>query len=225
MHKIIITFINLIYENSCLICGESSKKSVVCNACESNFIPRSQNHTKSFQGITVFSWGIYDGKLRDGIMKLKLGKKDLAPYFSERLFDFWMKIPKEIKNKNHFVIGVPSHKRRIKQRGYCQASLIGELFAKKLGSKFMNNFIVRKKETSFMNSLSNVTERVENIKNAFEIVGTLDKEEESILIIDDILTSGSTICELARTIRKRYPKVNLVGLTIASGDTYNLMGN
>lgn len=218
MFKILTQFIDLIYENSCLICSDASKEFIVCKKCESSFTERKENYTKQFEEITVFSYWFYDGKLRDGILSLKSGKKKLANYFGENLVSFFNKIRKEI-NEDLLVISVPSHKKRIKERGYCQSTLIGKELAKSIGKDFEDNFIKREKETKYMNSLESLADRVINITDAFKIIGQKPKEK-NILIVDDILTSGSTMCEIARTIHKKYPDVNLIGLTVASGDTY-----
>lgn len=219
MYQVITKIIDLIYENSCAICGSSSKTSMVCKSCEASFIKREHDF-KRFKEINVYSWGFYDGKLRDGIIKLKSGKKKLATYFSKILADFWT-ATHEDKSKDCLVIPIPSHKKRIKERGYCQSSLIAKSFAEHTGKGFSNNLIIRTKETKYMNSLNNLNERIENIQNAFNITKPIIQEIKNILIIDDILTSGSTICEVAKIIKRAYLEINLTGLTVASGDTYN----
>ncbi len=218
--KFLNDFFNLIYENFCLVCNTPCEKLTICSVCESDFIERKQNCTKSFNEITVYSWGLYSGKLRDGIIELKNGKKKLAGYFSYRLVKFWNELPDEIKKKDYLVIPVPSHKKRIKERGYCQSSLIANEFAKSTGYHFSKDCVIRTKETLYMNSLNNINERVSNIKNAFKITKKLN-QNKNILIIDDILTSGSTLCELSKTILKDFPNTNLIGLTVSSGDTYS----
>ena len=156
----------------------------------------------------------------EGIIKLKSGKKDLANYFGKKLTGFWNKITAQTENKNPLVIPVPSHKKRIKERGYCQSTLIAKEFSNNLRLDFSTDLLKRKKETQYMNSLFNIKERQLNIKNAFELIGSI-QGKENIIIIDDILTSGSTMCEIAKTIHAKYPNIILLGLTVASGDTYN----
>ena len=221
MKNLLSKIVSLIYENSCLICNQSSGVALVCKACEKEFVERKENYIKIFDKVTAYSWALYDGKLRTGILELKAGKKKLANYFGEKLVNFWNKIPEKIKNTDYMVIPVPSHKKRIKERGYCQSSLIASKFAESFGMKFSNGLVRRIKETKYMNSLKDINERQENIKNAFDI-SKQDIEVKNILIIDDILTSGSTLCELAKTIHAKYPDINLTALTIASGDTYDL---
>ena len=221
MLKTLTKFIDLIFENSCVICNKSSGQNLICKGCESSFIIRNENNNiKLFEEINVYSWGLYDGRLRDGIISLKAGKKKLANYFAKKLMGFWKKLPEQIKNKNYFVIPVPSHNKRIKERGYCQTTLIATNFAQITGLNFSNTLITRNKKTKYMNSLNDINERKENIKNAFEIINPIYAKD--ILIIDDILTSGSTLCEVAKTIHKHNPDINLIGLTVAAGDKYNV---
>lgn len=220
MLKIFTRFISLIFENSCVICNESSGQNCICKYCESSFTIRNEkNNFKSFEEITVYSWGLYDGRLRDGIIALKAGKKKLANYFSEKLTDFWKTLPEKIRNRNYLVMSVPSHKQRIKERGYCQTTLITKYFTEALSLNFSNNSMIKNKQTKYMNSLNDINERKENIKNAFEIINPIYAKD--ILIIDDILTSGTTLCEVAKTIHRTNPNINILGLTVAAGDRYN----
>ena len=221
MLKVFAQVLDLIFENSCMICNQSSEKDLICKACEISFKVRSENSSvKSFEEITVYSWGLYDSRLRDGIIALKAGKKKLANCFAEKLICFWKTVPEKVRDKNYLVIPIPSHKQRIKERGYCQTTLITSNFTKALGLNFSSNLIIRIKQTKHMNSLSDINERKENIKNAFELTNPADIKD--ILIIDDILTSGSTLCEVAKIIHKNNPGANIVGLTVAAGDRYSV---
>lgn len=219
MEAFLTKLLNLVYENSCLICNAYSNKDVVCKTCEREFIERKLNYKKSFKELSVFSWGLYEGKLRQAIISLKNGKKELAKYFSYKLFCFLSNNLDLLNNKDFLLIPVPSHLKRVKERGYCQTTLLANELSNRLNFCFSNNFVTRIKETQHMNNIANINERIKNVKNAFRVISSTPKEK-NILIVDDILTSGSTICELARTIHEKYPELNLFGLTIASGDTY-----
>ncbi len=219
MKNLLKKLFDLIYDNSCLICNNPSNDLAVCTNCEINFIERKEIYIKCFNELSVYSWGFYTGKLRDAIIELKSGKKKLAQYFAKRLSDFWNLVAENLKNDNYLVIPIPSHTKRIKERGYCQSSLIASEFAKIQKLRFSNNFIARVKETEYMNKLSSINDRQRNIKDSFKVINQFSSHK-NILIIDDILTSGSTICEAARTIHNIYPHINLIGITVASGDKY-----
>ncbi len=218
MKQLLIKALNLLYENACCICSNPCQGYSVCKFCENNFVIRSENYLKRVDDFVVLSWAYYDGKLRQGIINLKNGKKRLANYFGYKLVELWEKILVQIPNKNIMVIPVPSHKYRIKERGYCQSSLIAGVFAKKLGLTFSEDLVIRQKETKFMNNLINIKERKENIDNAFKLINPIPKNIEHIILVDDILTSGSTLGELARTIYRDCSDINLIGVTVASGD-------
>src|SRR3989338_5598340 len=222
MAHFLSNFFHLIYENSCLVCNQGAKDLFVCLNCDSSFLERKENHLKSFKeyNLEIFSWGYYEGNLRSGIIELKNGKKKLAKYFAQKIHGFWNEINISSITKGAIVIAVPSSKKRIKERGYCQTSLIAEEFAKLQLLKFIDNFVIRKKETSFMNKLENLEERQKNIKDAFELTRNF-VPTKSILLIDDILTSGSTLCELSKTIHETYPEIKITGLTVAAGDRFN----
>lgn len=221
MKNLLSTLFNLLYENNCSICHKSTDEQSVCENCENCFVQRNPHSPKLLENISVYSWGLYDGELRDGILNLKNGKKKLGVYFSKKLIALWKNLPEEVKAPKCTVIPIPSHKRRIKERGFCQTSIIAKEFALKLNFDFCNNFIVRTKETQFMNKLSNIHERIENIKDAFSLT-SIPLVNKNLLLIDDILTSGSTMTEISRTIHFRYKKdIKLIGLTVASGDVYN----
>ena len=210
--------LNLLYESSCLTCHATSTE-FICNTCKDSFIIRSKNnYIKQFPKLKVYSWGVYEGKLREGIISLKNGKKKLSIYFGDILISFWQKLP-EFNQCNYIVIPVPSHKSRIKERGYCQTSLIAKRFADKLNLLYSDKLVKRIKHTKHMNNLNNIFERQENVKEAFK---ASQIQSSRLLIIDDILTSGSTMCEVAKTIHETNPNIKITGLTIASGDTYNL---
>lgn len=221
MKKIFSLLVSNLFENRCLICSQSSGNQYACSNCVLDFKERKENYTKNFKNIIVYSWGYYESKLRTGILSLKNGRKKLAPLFADILVNFWQNL-KLNKNSNTIVIPVPSHPKRIKERGFCQSSLIASIFAKSLSLEYQNNFVERIKNTKHMNNLTNIQERKENIKNAFKINHAQPDMSNTtqILIIDDILTSGSTLCEIAKVIVYSYPCINVEGLTVASGDSW-----
>lgn len=223
MLRLLKPLTNLIFENSCLICSSPSENTMVCKNCKKGFHERNTNFIKEYKFLTVYSWGYYDGTLRDGILRYKNGgQKELASFFSEILITFWKKIIPLYIKKNFTVIPVPSHTKRIQERGYCHTALVAKLFAQHFTYIYLDSFAKRIKYTKYMNKLTNIKERIENINGAFEInAESQPLQVKNILIIDDILTSGNTLCELARTIKTKHPNTNINGLTLACGDTLN----
>jgi competence protein ComFC len=104
----------------------------------------------------------------------------------------------KILNKKNIdiIIPVPISNNRIRERGFNQV----EEILKKLNIKYLK--AKRIKNTKKMSKILNEKERKENIKNAFKVEGRL--QNKTILIVDDVITTGSTINELINTINKKY---------------------
>jgi len=111
------------------------------------------------------------------------------------------------------VIFIPMTKIAEKKRGFNQARLLAEKFCAIIPLPLMTD-IVKVKETSRQASL-NFKERMENIKNAYEITDKAAFKGKNILIIDDVKTTGATLDETARALKKS-GAVKVYGLTFAS---------
>lgn len=210
---------SLIYENCCNICGGLAGKSLVCKKCESSFRKREASLLKEFPEIKVLSIWFYEEKIKNGILALKSGNKKLAEYFGLQLAESSRNSLREFfASENYSILPIPSHPRRIKERGFCHIKELARFLATNISMPYSEEVIFRTKETFYMNSLVSASDRKKNIKGAFTVIAS--EVNKNILLVDDILTSGSTMCELARTILDSFPHVNLLGLTIASGDKY-----
>ena len=108
---------------------------------------------------------------------------------------------------------IPLHPRRLEKRGYNQAGVLAEALGKKLGIPEDEKNLKRRKNTKPQKEL-NHRERQKNMKNAFIVRKKL--KEENILLVDDIYTTGSTIEEAAKELKKAGAQ-NIFFLTIAIG--------
>ena len=89
------------------------------------------------------------------------------------------------------LVPIPLHKRKLKTRGYNQAELVARELSRYWGIPVVNNLIVRCKNTKPMKGIVG-TDRQNNLKKAFKL-GVNDVKLNTIIIIDDIYTTGSTI--------------------------------
>ena len=105
------------------------------------------------------------------------------------------------------LLPVPLHSSRLRQRGFNQAIEISRVLAKKLGLPIESNAVVRQRSTRAQSGLT-AKLRGKNIKGAFSIAGKINYRR--VLIIDDVVTTGSTANELARVLKKN--KVERVGV-------------
>ena len=117
--------------------------------------------------------------------------------------------------KYDIITSVPISKKRLKERGYNQSTIIAKSLAKDLGLQYTDNLLFKKMD-NIPQSLLKKENREDNVKNVYSF-NTKRKEKvknEKILIVDDIFTTGSTANECARILKNE--KVEKIGiLTIA----------
>ena len=110
------------------------------------------------------------------------------------------KINSETHLKNiDLIMPMPMHPARIKQRGFNQALEIAKVLAKNNPEKLDYKSVIRQKLTPPQASLP-LKQRVKNIKGAFRV--TNDLTGKRIAIVDDVMTSGASLNELAKTLKK-----------------------
>ena len=95
------------------------------------------------------------------------------------------------------ILPVPLHHSRLRERGYNQALELARPIAKQLGVPLAEGLAIRVKHTAAQSSLEK-KDRLRNIKGVFAVRGELP---DHIAIIDDVVTTGSTVNELARVLR------------------------
>ena len=109
------------------------------------------------------------------------------------------------------VIPVPLHRSRERRRGFNQAELIAE----RLGMPVAARLLRRKKNTASQTGLTR-NERKRNLAGAFEVRGAV---RGTVIVVDDVYTTGSTLNEIARTL-KRAGAERVEVLTVARVPAY-----
>ncbi|MDQ6861091.1 MAG: ComF family protein, partial [Verrucomicrobiota bacterium] len=101
----------------------------------------------------------------------------------------------------HFdmVVPVPLHPARQRERGFNQAEQITELFCRRAGLK-MRTPLERIRYTTTQ-TVFDRAERMENLRDAFRLRRNADVRGSRVLLIDDVLTTGSTLSECARVLK------------------------
>jgi len=113
-----------------------------------------------------------------------------------------------------FIIPVPLHPLKEKERGFNQSLLIAELIKEELQVPIVTEGIVRTKYTKTQTKLSR-KEREENVKNAFNIKSVKRFIGKKLLIVDDVYTTGSTVRSLAKCFPKEVSRIDVLTLAIA----------
>lgn len=221
--------LNLLFPNCCLVCNGpvSREENYICLDCLAG-LPRTNFHLQRNNSTEQIFWGqipiergtsfVYYHKGSDFnkiVYSLKYGK-------SKEIGDIMGKIiASEIKNSGFFesidlIIPIPLHKRKEKERGYNQSEWIAKGISEISGIPVRNDLLIRKihnptqtKKTPF--------ERWENVKNIFELSTQENLDEKHILLVDDVLTTGSTLLSASQIICQAYKtKISILTLAITS---------
>lgn len=133
---------------------------------------------------------------------------------TDALSDFFLTIPTHKMEELLFyrelsldfvIVPVPLHKVRMKQRGFNQAYEMARFFSRALTFSLQNDSIVRKKNTMPQVAFEKPIDRYHNIVGSFERakeVKSTDIDKKQFIIFDDVWTTGWTIKEIAKVLKK-----------------------
>ena len=99
------------------------------------------------------------------------------------------------------VASVPLHVRRLKDRGFDQAFVLAHTIANILDAPLLVKPLHRIRET-FPQARRNREERLQNVRGAFAVVSPETVSQKNILLVDDVFTTGSTVNEVTRVLKK-----------------------
>ena len=104
-----------------------------------------------------------------------------------------------------FILPVPIHKKRQRERGFNQATLLAKQIAKETKNQVITDTLIRKKNTSPQSSLDREA-RQTNIIGAFELQKEKVIHNKKILVLDDVFTTGATVREAVKVLWDADPK-------------------
>ncbi len=191
-----ILFIEKRDSQICFRCGSPLSNRCLC--------PNLNNNIKMLRGIFI-----YDGVGREIIHKWKYSNIYFIKDYFERLI-----IRRFPVNYPQFdvVIPIPIHFYKRITRGFNQSNTLAEFISKRFKIKYTPNLILRKRNSKSQSLCKNYKERERNIASAFKLNCNPDNFTNSkILIVDDIITSGSTVNEVA----KLFPNSEIYIFTMA----------
>lgn len=199
--------INLNLKNFCPFCGKPARMGCICQQC----LLRSP-----FKNIFIASF--YEEKiLRQAIHIFKYKYiRDLAKPLGKIIINFLYQSKCNLLfNDSYFLIPVSLHRKRLFDRGFNQSELLAKIISQEFKIPIINNVLERKRDTKSQTKLKE-KERRKNIKNAFVCIQPEIIKNKNIILFDDILTTGSTIREAARALKKAGAK-EIIGLILAKG--------
>lgn len=171
-----------------------------------------------FQSLFIFEKGKELQKIIHALKyenKIYLGQF-LGKFLAKELYD-------KINNwKADLIIPIPLHSLKKAQRGFNQSNYIAKGIAKILNIPVENSVLKRIRYTESQTK-KNLIERKVNVEGAFKVKRSKKVQNKKIILVDDVITTGATISECARQLKKFGAK-NIFAVSIAIADDYILSG-
>lgn len=173
---------------TCELCGKPiNDETSICSNC----IKRDLYFDKAF---ACFE---YTGKVIGLVHNLKYNS---SPYLSKAMANYMFYKLQSININIDFITYIPSHKDTLLRRGYNQAKLLANELSKKTLIPLID-VAVKTKKTKSQAKLKR-SKRLTNLLGAFEKVENLNVVGKNILIIDDVLTTASTVNEISKILKR-----------------------
>lgn len=207
--------LNLIFPPTCGFCNEITD-SYLCEYCLKYLQSRQINRIDFYED-KYFSTHFYIFKYKDEIRERIIDYK-----FNDKSYLYRTFIQIILNNKEaceyiksfDIIVPVPIHKNRKKVRGYNQSELIARGIFKYINDIELRTDLIEKVINIKPQSTLTKDERVENVDKAYKLIKQENFENKSILLLDDVYTTGSTVNECAKMISAlKCKKIGIITLT------------
>lgn len=227
----------LLYPNACLLCESaeaetapfrdglcsschqavSTDTAAVCPRCAATVGPHTDVSNgcyacrdRSFPFLAAVRLGSYEGPLKEAILRMKYSAGEPLAEMIARVFARECAV--QVKDRGiEMVVPIPLHWRRRWVRGFNVAATLGEELANQLGANFAPHALRRVKPAT-QHTQPSATARMENIRGVFFCSPRASLAGRTVLLVDDVMTTGSTVSEGARMLKAAGAKAVFVGI-------------
>jgi ComF family protein len=210
--RIIKEALEIMFPKECLICGKISDirlfDAPLCKKCLTDLVPVPSDKRWQFclsepfendpcPSLTLYVPFKYEGRITSLIHRIKFGhKRELTAVLGTLL-------GKCLINDNvscDAVIPIPLSEQRLSERGFNQAELISLYVSNELNIPLLKDVLVRSKNTLRQAEIKDNLKRAANMSGAFRFNDEYSIDGLSILLIDDVATTGNTLHEAAEVL-------------------------
>lgn len=231
----------MLYPEKCVVCHRVLKdfrSGKLCDACRSRILPVEEPRCKrcskaladpqeelcgdcrgkSFYVERGFALYPYDEQMQRAVRNLKYGGELAgASFFAEQMAERYGKWVRDVSPD--VLIPVPVHKRRMQFRGFNQAACLAEGIGAALQISVDEHYLIRTENTKPQKGLDS-RERFQNLQRGFAVRGEDGIRYESVLLIDDIYTTGATLEACGKALKEAGTKrIYFLCLCIGRGDS------
>lgn len=192
--------LDLLYPNKCPFCNNIiSNEKIISHKCfkesnKNNIVKEIHLGKNNFICVSPYN---YSGPIKKSIWKFKFrNHKEYALYFGFSINQALNKLNPELTFD--FITSVPISKERLLERGYNQTELFAKQIARMRNTKYKRLLI--KTANNLPQHTLPAEERYKNVKGVYSIKKSGIMKNKKILLCDDIITTGNTICECRKVL-------------------------
>jgi len=230
IEKVAGTMVNLLFPADCKVCAEPLEplnRTFICQSCWNEvkwlkppYCPKCSKPLSSsvisqefpsfvcldcqrnhFYFKKVFVPVLYEGVMKEAIHFFKYQGKMGVLRGMKRVMEIYFAHNHLPFSLFDLVVPIPLHRTRLRERGFNQAELLARIVAEHFSIALVKNSLKRVKLTRSQTDLSE-TERRKNVKGAFQARDKMIFRDKEILLVDDVYTTGATVGEAARVLKK-----------------------
>lgn len=212
--------LHLLFPPKCVFCRKIlenayiAEEDLLCNVCIAEQEHSSATIVKK-QGqyfVQALAPFYYEGKVSVAFRRFKFNH---MPWYSG-VFGKYMAqvVENHYRDMYDLITWIPVSEKRRKQRGFDQSLLLAEKLAAALNDS-VTPTLQKHRDIQAQSSLSSETQRRENVSDVYVVLDSIDIKGKYILLVDDVITSGATMNEAAKTLLRAGAK-EVMGITFAA---------
>ena len=190
--------LDLLFPPKCVFCEELMERGRICPACEQKLRAMDSSRRTLDGGLVAVSALPYEGVVRESLLRFKFEERmQYAEVYGEILA---RTAAMECGDGFDLVTWIPVSKQRRRERGYDQSELLAKAMCSHWGVDALRT-LEKIQHNPAQSGLASADERRGNVLGVYEAVKGEDFAGKRLLLVDDILTTGSTAAEAARVLR------------------------
>ena len=183
-------------------------------------VKKSSASSPERESLRIYTPFFYEGDIVQGIRRLKFHE---GLYVASTLGFFMSRVAQQMCEEVDVLVPMPLGAGRAAERGYNQAELLAQGMTRFWDKPMVTDLLVRTRNTGRQSSMESVASRSENVRGAFAVSSEWDVFGMSVLLVDDVVTTGATI-EAAAAALLAAGAIRVQGIAAASGRIGNLVG-